>query len=564
MGGGVWRYSRAALSPPNRGKEIMADYPALPLWTDAYLADTTHLTIVEHGAYILLLMHAWRTPECRLPADEKWIARKLGCSAESYRETVVPVLEEFWKNDGNFWKQKRLTRERRYLEKKSAAQSARAKSRWNNEKDVCQDDAATHQSGNAETMPPHPHPHPHPQDKKDPPLPRDNNLYPARARIMAPPQSLAHARSSREGEGDFERWWKAYPHKVGKGSARKAYAKARKIVDAETLIEGVARYRAVKPSDRPWCNPATWLNGERWLDAEAPAEDPYARIDAAHREMARRRDHDGSDDGRGNGIGDRAAAAALPAPVGPGPGSGQGGPDRGGDDRGHPVAGVLGHGPGGGNGRVPARLDHGAVADHRGAPGGAAEDDSEVEWGVEGEVDPWLDDGPDRVGRGDDDEDGGPRSAAEGLLPRAVVLGHGSSWAGAGGGGDDEAGRGDDDARRGGGGDEGQDAGGGRARGPGAEVRADRGAEHVAVPAGLGGGLLAHPMTPATIAAENARAMAGQAIAEAIGAQGWPCVSAALDGDADAVALCRETAARLGVEWDAGQGRAEAAGEWGG
>lgn len=71
-------------------------------------------------------------------------------------------------------------------------------------------------------------------------------------------------------------------------------------------------------------------------------------------------------------------------------------------------------------------------------------------------------------------------------------------------------------------------------------------------------------MTPATIAAENARAMAGQAIAEAIGAQGWPCVSAALDGDADAVALCRETAARLGVEWDAGQGRAEAAGEWGG
>jgi hypothetical protein len=25
---------------------------------------------------------------------------------------------------------------------------------------------------------------------------------------------------------DFEEWWKAYPHKVGKGAARKAYQKA--------------------------------------------------------------------------------------------------------------------------------------------------------------------------------------------------------------------------------------------------------------------------------------------------------------------------------------------------
>ncbi len=31
------------------------------------------------------------------------------------------------------------------------------------------------------------------------------------------------------------------------------------------------RYKRCKPVDRPWCNPATWLNQKRWLD-EWPAE----------------------------------------------------------------------------------------------------------------------------------------------------------------------------------------------------------------------------------------------------------------------------------------------------
>jgi hypothetical protein len=42
----------------------MAEFPALPLWTDAYLGDTRHLSQSEHGAYLLLLITAWRTPNC--------------------------------------------------------------------------------------------------------------------------------------------------------------------------------------------------------------------------------------------------------------------------------------------------------------------------------------------------------------------------------------------------------------------------------------------------------------------------------------------------------------------
>lgn len=47
----------------------MADYAALPLFTDAYMADCSHLSDAEHGRYLLLLMLMWRSPGCRVALD---------------------------------------------------------------------------------------------------------------------------------------------------------------------------------------------------------------------------------------------------------------------------------------------------------------------------------------------------------------------------------------------------------------------------------------------------------------------------------------------------------------
>ena len=73
---------------------------------------------------------------------------------------------------------------------------------------------------------------------------------------------------------EFEDWYSGYPHKVGRGAAEKAFPSARKKTELAILIDGRDRYVRTKPPDRPWCNPATWLNQERWLDREAPA-DPF-------------------------------------------------------------------------------------------------------------------------------------------------------------------------------------------------------------------------------------------------------------------------------------------------
>lgn len=142
----------------------MAEFAALPLFTDSWIADTAHLTRIERGLYFDLLVLMWRTPECRVPNDMAWLMRRLQC-AESERETLSMILEEFTVSDGNFRTQKRLKKEFEYVRKNSKKQSGAAKSRWNKDKKYATAYAAAmpepepwHGSGNAPTPTPTPTP----------------------------------------------------------------------------------------------------------------------------------------------------------------------------------------------------------------------------------------------------------------------------------------------------------------------------------------------------------------------------------------------------------------------
>jgi hypothetical protein len=105
----------------------------------------------------------------------------------------------------------------------------------------------------------------------------------------------------------FDVFWEAYPHKVGKEAARKAWEKARGKIEFTQLMAALQRYRE-KQDDRPWCNPATWLNQERWLDVPAPPVVPQPRqltpfeaekadLRAAIEQLERRRRDDSDLDG---------------------------------------------------------------------------------------------------------------------------------------------------------------------------------------------------------------------------------------------------------------------------
>ncbi len=113
----------------------MAELPALYLWTDRYLADTTHLTRAEHGTYLLLLIHLWRAPHQRIPNDPAWIARKMGCSLEVYEAEIQPIIDEFCQCDGNWITQKTLSKVFKERAEMHRKQSDRRKRLKNNKPD---------------------------------------------------------------------------------------------------------------------------------------------------------------------------------------------------------------------------------------------------------------------------------------------------------------------------------------------------------------------------------------------------------------------------------------------
>jgi uncharacterized protein YdaU (DUF1376 family) len=115
----------------------MSEFPSLPLFTDAFLADTGHLSAQETGAYLLLIMMAWRLPECRVPDDDAKLCRWARVDKRTWQR-IKPAVMEFWILEGGFWTQKRLSKERDHVSKRAdvarqnGKQGGRPKSLENN------------------------------------------------------------------------------------------------------------------------------------------------------------------------------------------------------------------------------------------------------------------------------------------------------------------------------------------------------------------------------------------------------------------------------------------------
>jgi len=117
----------------------MSEAPSMPMYWDAYLADTTHLTTEEHGAYMLLLAAMWRR-NGTVPDDDKDNARILGLSVAKWKRVKTrlaahPVSLIF---DGDTISQKKLkktwekTQEKIQVNRENGALGGRPKSSKNN------------------------------------------------------------------------------------------------------------------------------------------------------------------------------------------------------------------------------------------------------------------------------------------------------------------------------------------------------------------------------------------------------------------------------------------------
>lgn len=138
----------------------MAEFPSLPLFTDAFIADTTHLNAAETGAYMMLLMCAWRRPNCDLPMDDKTLAKFARCTPAQWKRIKNTVLS-FWDVDDGFFKQKKLSNVKEKVSLNSQVAKRNAEARWLKNKE----------SANANAGDPQCSPKPKPKPvKKDTPL----------------------------------------------------------------------------------------------------------------------------------------------------------------------------------------------------------------------------------------------------------------------------------------------------------------------------------------------------------------------------------------------------------
>lgn len=141
----------------------MSKAPAMPMYWDAYLADTTHLTTEEHGAYLLLLAAMWRRNGV-LPDNDRDNARILGLTPSKWRKIKARLSETVsgFKADGNTVTQEKLqktwknTQEKINKNRENGAKGGRPKSSKN--KDIAKANGSVSLNPNKSIPEPEPEP----------------------------------------------------------------------------------------------------------------------------------------------------------------------------------------------------------------------------------------------------------------------------------------------------------------------------------------------------------------------------------------------------------------------
>jgi uncharacterized protein YdaU (DUF1376 family) len=110
-----------------------------------YAKDTKHLSLLEHGAYTVLMDWCYAS-ERALPKDEGMLYRICGAFSKIEQAAVMSVLEEFFEATEDGWLQNRVEKELRKAHEKSGKAKSAALARWN------ADALQTQSEGNADAL----------------------------------------------------------------------------------------------------------------------------------------------------------------------------------------------------------------------------------------------------------------------------------------------------------------------------------------------------------------------------------------------------------------------------
>lgn len=208
--------------------------PWMPLYIADYRADTTRLSTIEHGAYLLLIMEYWRASG--LPDDDKQLSRITGLPVAQWRR-MRPIIQSFF-HDG--WKHKRIDEELAHCLEVSNKRKAAVEQREINRRS---NDASS-----------------------------DDTLHTSHSKKEVRKKAIrAVVSTTRPGNVDFQRFWSAYPRRKGsnpKTPAEKLFSAAVKQgQDPEKIIAAIdagAGFDRDKIGTEFIPQAVKWLRDKRW------------------------------------------------------------------------------------------------------------------------------------------------------------------------------------------------------------------------------------------------------------------------------------------------------------
>lgn len=246
-------------------------------WIGDYQRDTAHLSLAEHGAFMLMLQHYYAT-EKPLPAGPA-LHRMLRAQTKQERDAIDSVARQFWtvtqaglvnvRADSEIGR----AEDRRELNRELGRRGGRPKkadTQSDSDSDLETDSVFDSVSESVPKVEPKHNPNQTPDSRElaNTPLP-PSRKRPGTVHDFPP---------------GFEAFWRAYPRKLAKAQAAKAFAR---LKPDEALLARMLASLQAQAADEAWQrdggryvpHAASWLNGRRWEDEPSsakPMADPWA------------------------------------------------------------------------------------------------------------------------------------------------------------------------------------------------------------------------------------------------------------------------------------------------
>lgn len=231
----------------------MSEGPWIRFFPSDWLAGTRGMTAAETGIYITLIAMMYERGE-PIPNDTGRLARLCGTTTAALKSTLTILCDEGKISivDGCLWND-RVGVETEIRRNKSTSAQKSAETRWQKQKQ-------NQHRKDANAL--------HTQSERNANQKPDTRIGDANASL------------SKEIEREFhEDFWPAYPLKVGKPQALKAYISARKRASFDVIMAGLRRYASERAGqDKKYTKQAQgWLNRDGWTDEPIPAVLPRYR-----------------------------------------------------------------------------------------------------------------------------------------------------------------------------------------------------------------------------------------------------------------------------------------------